>query len=68
MGAPSLKDDIKAILDRPTCSVEELRRIVPGSKNSIYEAIRRGEIKVIRVGKRIHVVVAPLRAQLDLDR
>jgi hypothetical protein len=31
-GAALMRDDVKEILARPTCSVEELRKIIPGSK------------------------------------
>lgn len=63
-----MNNRVKQILEHPTCSVEEYREIVPGSKNSAYEAIKRGEIEAIRVGKRIHVLTAPLRAKLGLER
>jgi hypothetical protein len=58
---------VKEILSHPTCSVEECREIVPGSRNSTYDAIRRGDIPSIRVGRRIHVLTAPLRIKLAID-
>ena len=63
-----MRDDIKAMFEKPTCSVEQLRKIVPGSKNSIYEAIARGEIPAIRVGNRIHVLTTPLKAKLGIGQ
>jgi hypothetical protein len=63
-----MRDDIKAILDKPTCTVEQVRKIVPGSKNATYEAIKRGDIPSIRVGNRIHVLTTPLKAKLGLGQ
>ncbi len=63
-----MNDRVKEILGRPTCSVEECREIVPGSRNSTYEAIKRGDIPSIRVGRRIHVLTAPLKAKLGLGQ
>lgn len=59
---------VKDILSRPTCSVDEYREIVPGSRNSTYEAIKRGDIPSLRVGRRIHVLTVPLSARLGLHR
>jgi hypothetical protein len=61
-----VNDRIKEILSNPTCSVEECREIVPGSRNGTYDAIKRGEIPSIRIGRKIHVLTAPLKARLGL--
>jgi hypothetical protein len=61
-----MNNRVGEILDRPTCNVEEYRQIVPGSRNATYDAIKRGEIPSIRVGRRIHVLTAPLKAKLGL--
>jgi hypothetical protein len=63
-----MNPEIAAILSQPTCSVEECRKVVPGSKNSTYDAIRRGEIPSVRFGKRIRVLTAPLKAKLGLGQ
>jgi len=63
-----MRDDIKAIFEKPTCTVKQVRIIVPGSKNAIYGAINRGDIPSIRVGNRIHVLTAPLRAKLGIGQ
>jgi hypothetical protein len=60
-------DDIRAILELPTCSVEELRRIFDLSKNPAYEAVKRGDFPSIRVGGRIRIPTAPLRKMLGLE-
>ena len=47
--------------DRFTLSVEECAKRLGIGRNSAYEAVARGEIPVIRVGKRLLVP----KAQLD---
>jgi hypothetical protein len=62
-----MSDDIKEILARPTCSVEEFRRIFGLSKNPAYEAVRRGDVQAVRIGGSIRIPTAPLRIQLGLE-
>jgi hypothetical protein len=59
--------DIKAILERPTCSVDEFRKIFGLSKNPAYEAVKRGEVLSVRIGGSIRIPTAPLRVQLGLE-
>ena len=40
-GGTQMTEDITAILERPTCSVEELGRILGVSKNPAYDAVKR---------------------------
>lgn len=42
-------------MDRQTCSVEEAAKILGIGRGSAYEAVRRGEIPSIRLGKRLVV-------------
>jgi hypothetical protein len=63
-----MKDDFKTILDRPTCTVEEFRKIVRLSRNSAYDAVRRGDVEVIRHGRLIRVITAPLKVKLGLGQ
>jgi hypothetical protein len=57
-----IRREVEAILSHPTCTVSEFRqKIFPGSKNSAYAAIQRGEIQVVRCGRSIRVVTAPWR-------
>jgi len=44
-----MTEDITAILERPTCSVEELGRILGVSKNPAYDAVKRGDFPSIRI-------------------
>jgi hypothetical protein len=67
-GAATMREDIKEILARPTCTVEEFGRIFGLSKNPAYEAVKRGDVLSIRMGRLIRVPTAPLRAKLGLGQ
>lgn len=63
-----MNDEVKRILESPTCTVAEWRKhLFPISRNSAYLAISRGEVQTVRVGNKIRVVVAPWRKKLGLD-
>ena len=62
-----MTEDTKEILDQPTCSVEELGKVLRLSKNPAYEAVKRGDFPSIRVGGRIRIPTAPLRQMLGID-
>jgi excisionase family DNA binding protein len=51
--------------DRLTLSVEEAASLAGISRNSAYEAVRRGELPVIRVGRRLLVPRAALLRLLN---
>jgi excisionase family DNA binding protein len=61
-------DELKSILDRPTCSVEEYGKIIGVSRNPAYDAVKRGDVPSIRVGGRIRIPTAPLKQMLGLTR
>ena len=63
-----MRDDIKEILARPTCTVEESGEIFGVSKNPAYEAVKRGDVPSIRMGQLIHVPSAPLKIKLGLGQ
>jgi hypothetical protein len=55
-------------LNRPTLSVPNAGAVFYGlSRNSSYEAAKRGDIPTIRIGRKILVPVAPLAAKLGLS-
>lgn len=62
---PSLT--IEALDGRATCSVKEAAQILGIHSWSAYEAIKRGEIPALHIGKRILVPVPRLRALLGAD-
>lgn len=51
--------------EKLTLSVDETAKILGVGRNSAYEAIARGEIPVIRVGKRLLVPKAALEKLLS---
>jgi excisionase family DNA binding protein len=48
-----------------TVSVEDAGRILGYSRNTAYEAARRGELPTIRLGRKIRVPRAALQRLLD---
>jgi excisionase family DNA binding protein len=50
--------------ERKTITVTEAAKLLGIGKNQAYEAARRGEIPVIRIGRRILVPVAALERLL----
>jgi excisionase family DNA binding protein len=65
-GAAPMNKDTNAILERRTCSVEEFGKMMGVSKNPAYEAVKRGDVASIRVGGRIRIPTAPLKAKLGI--
>ena len=51
---------------RKTISVEEASRWLGISRNSAYEAVKRGEIPTIKIGRLLLVPVAPFERMLGL--
>jgi excisionase family DNA binding protein len=52
---------------RPTLSVEEAGEFLGLGRSSAYEAVRRGELPVLRFGRTIRVPTARLRVLLGID-
>jgi excisionase family DNA binding protein len=52
---------------RPTLTVEETARLLGISRGLAFQAVRRGDIPSIRIGRRILIPVARLQALLDGD-
>lgn len=50
-----------------TMSVEEAGRWLGISRNSAYEAVKRGEIPTIKIGRLLLVPVAPFERMLGLS-
>ena len=61
------KQDIEPLFN-VTCTVEELddTGVWPTGKAGIYDAIRRGELDVLRSKKRFKIICAPLRKRLGI--
>ena len=61
------KTELDQLLAQPTLTVADALKVIPISRNGIYEAIRRGEIQTIKIGKKILVPTGPLKRQLGLE-
>lgn len=56
--------------ETPLLSVEQLLQAVPswpGGRSSVYEAIKRGDLPSVRIGRRVLIPTAALRHLLCLD-
>jgi excisionase family DNA binding protein len=51
-------------MERATLTVEETAQVLGIGRNSAYEAVQRGEIPAIRIGRRLVVPWAALEALL----
>jgi hypothetical protein len=62
------KEEVAKLLENPTITPEQLLRskILPIGRNSLYDAIRNGEIASMPIGKKKAILTAPLRKQLGL--
>jgi excisionase family DNA binding protein len=54
-------DDLRR---RPTITVREYARFVGVSKDTVYEAAARGELRSLKLGARILLPTAPILAEL----
>ena len=54
-------------VSRPTLTVDETAELLGISRGLAFQAIHRGEIPAVRIGRRILVPVARLRAMLGID-
>jgi excisionase family DNA binding protein len=55
-------------MTRKTLSVEEAAHVLGIGRGSAYEAVRRGELPAIRIGKRLVVPRAALQRLLEAGR
>ncbi len=52
-------------IERLGVSVEEMGRALGIGRNAAYEAVRRGDIPAIRIGRRLIVPIEALRKKLE---
>ena len=65
---PGRDDVVREIMTKLTVSVWPTAGQALGlSKNAAYEAARRGDIPIVRIGGSIRVLTAPLRRMLGLE-
>ena len=61
------EDQIRELLKRPTISVPAAGKLFGLGANAAYEAAKREDFPVIRLGRRLAVPTAALRRMLQLD-
>ena len=69
-GQPGGKDrplTVAELRERPTISVEEYGDTMDITRGGAYAAVRRGEVQVIRIGRRLLVPTVPLLRQLGVE-
>jgi hypothetical protein len=61
--------EIETLLGRPTITPDQLYRsqILPLTRNGVYDAIRRGEIEVLELGRKKAIITASLRRKLGIE-
>jgi excisionase family DNA binding protein len=52
-------------IERQTLTIPEVAKLLGIGRNQAYEAVRRGEIPVIRLGKRLLVPMRALERKLE---
>jgi hypothetical protein len=62
-----MEDEVKALLRRPTISVDDAALVLGIGRNSAYAAVRNGDVESMAVGKRRLVLTAPLRRKLGIS-
>jgi len=58
-------EEIDKIMSRPTCSVDDAARVLGIGRISAYKAVNSGEIRSIRIGKRILIPTDAIRELLQ---
>ncbi|MEV0152064.1 helix-turn-helix domain-containing protein [Nonomuraea sp. NPDC050733] len=53
-------------LQRPTMTVREAAAVLGIDRGAAYDAVRRGELPALRIGRKIIIPTAPVRAMLGL--
>jgi excisionase family DNA binding protein len=58
-------EQVEQILSKPTATAEEVAMIFGLGRGQAYKSIREGEIRSIRMGRRVMVPTAAIREKLD---
>ena len=57
--------EVSEIMGQPTCSVEEAAKVLHIGRTQAYRAVRSGELRSIRIGKRVLVPTIAIRELLN---
>lgn len=59
--------ELRALLDSPLITVSDYARIFGLSLAGAFDAVQRGDVQTVRVGRTIRVLTKPLREPLGLE-
>lgn len=62
-----MDEEVKAALSRPTCSLDQVAALLSLSRQSVVDAIERGDIDARKFGRKWIIPTAPLRQMLRID-
>ena len=63
-----LKDALEAIRTKPVVPLwPHIGLVLDRSRGAVYASVKRDEIDVIRIGRSIKALTAPLRQRLGID-
>ena len=57
--------EVSEIMGQPTCSVEEAAKVLHIGRTQAYRAVKAGQIRSIRIGKRVLVPTSAIRQLLE---
>lgn len=58
-------EEVRAILSKPTASVDEFKLVMGCGRNQAYQFIREGRIRTLRIGNRIFIPTSAIRSMLE---
>jgi len=56
--------EVEQIMSQPVCTVEEAAKVLHIGRGHAYNAVKSGELRSIRIGRRVLVPTEPLRQLL----
>ncbi|CAA2161174.1 hypothetical protein MBRA_06334 [Methylobacterium brachiatum] len=62
-----MEKDARAALSKPTCSLDQVAALLSLSRQSVVDAIERGDIDARKFGRKWIIPTAPLRRMLRVD-
>ena len=57
--------EVSEIMGQPTCSVEDAAKVLHIGRTQAYRAVKAGQIRSIRIGKRVLVPTIAIRELLS---
>jgi excisionase family DNA binding protein len=60
-------EEMDAILSKPTMTVDELSAVLGVGRGQAYAAVREGQVRSLRIGKRILIPTTAVREMLGRE-